>query len=104
MTPSFIGRTAMMPSGVRPSMRFAFEADSLDFFRFAIDYGRRKARSARCLRPLRKSGICGAEVDTDRSREIVDPLRTKRPAHPVLGSSSSRNTTRRRACMAANSG
>src|ERR1035437_8786716 len=31
MTPSFIGRTAMMPSGVRPSMRFASRPTPLIF-------------------------------------------------------------------------
>ena len=32
MTPSFIGRTAMMPSGVRPSMRLASRPTPLIFF------------------------------------------------------------------------
>src|SRR5579864_1589739 len=31
MTPSFIGRTAMIPSGVRPSMRFASRPTPLIF-------------------------------------------------------------------------
>src|SRR5665213_4457410 len=85
MTPSFMGRTAMTPSGVRPSMRLAEHAFGFETNTFDLACGAINRDDGRLIEhdPFAfdvDQGVRGAEVDGNRVRG-KERSRFEGPAH-----------------------